>query len=80
MVRTGEVDPIIEDVGVKSVTIVRPTLEDYKSKGHSQFDRIADYLKQEGEKTGRNKMQCKILIIRCFRQRLKRAAIAYSAS
>jgi hypothetical protein len=66
MVRTGEVDPIIEDVGVKSIKIVRPTLEDFKSKGQSQFDRIAEYLKQEGERTGRNKMQCESFFLAMF--------------
>lgn len=63
MVRNGHEGRIIEDVGVKSTYIVRPSLRDlqYPDKTpSSQYDRIAKILYREGQKSKRNGMKCKI--------------------
>jgi C-terminal processing protease CtpA/Prc len=52
---------MIENVGVVSDQVVLPTREDvlYPAKSATQFDRIADVLRDVGIKTGKSKLYCK---------------------
>jgi hypothetical protein len=62
MVRGGHEGRIIEDIGVKSMYMVRPSLRDLQYPDEtpsSQYDRIARILYREGQKSKRNDMMCK---------------------
>lgn len=58
MIRNGGTEKYVEDIGIKSSHVFKPTIEDFfgKSNTQSQLSRIAEILHIQGQITGRRDM------------------------